>query len=121
MTRVLTEAVLSALRELADLEYQRRVWTGRDRHGAMSSFEECVATLLDDSGLGLGLEARGPVFDARIDAELQSLRLALARIDTQRSPDALVADPEMSRIRDQAAAVLRELTGTEGVDESGSK
>lgn len=120
MTKALTEAVLSALRELADLEYQRRVWTGRDRHGEMSSFEECVATLLDDSGLSVELDARGPVFDARIDAELQSLRLALARIDTHRSPDALVADPEMSRVRVQAAGILRELTGSGTVDDSSS-
>lgn len=117
MTIVLTETVLSALRELADLDYQRRVWTRQDRDGEMSSFEECVASLFDDSGLSLALDGRGGAFGARIDAELKSLRLALARIDTQRSPDAVVADPEMKLARDQAAAVLRELLRARGVDD----
>lgn len=113
----MTESVLSALRELADLEYQRRVWTGRDRHGEVSSFEECVASLFDDSGLSCALDAHGPVFGARIDAELQSLRRALARIDAHRRADAVVADPEMVHVRHQAAAVLRELSGTGAVDD----
>ena len=64
---VLTDAVRSALRELSDVEYQRRVWTGRDGDNEMSSFLECVSRLFDDSGLDLALERDQTIYGSEID------------------------------------------------------
>lgn len=109
MTKVLADAVRSALAELADLEYQSRVWTGRDPRGEMSSFVECVSRLYDDSGLEQALCADQSVFGLAIDHELETLGELVAKVDSSQAPDATIADPRMQRIRSQAAAVLRAL------------
>jgi hypothetical protein len=107
MARVLIDHVRSGLDELSDLDYQSRVWTGREPAGEMSSFEESVATLFDDSGLGWALDKDEPVFGQQIDAELRELRAALVKIDSRRSPDDVIDDPRMPVVREQAAAILR--------------
>lgn len=109
MTTVLTDAVRSALAELADLEYQLRVWTGRDPRGEMSSFVECVSRLYDDSGLEQAFDEDQVVFGPTIDHELQALGELVAKVDSAQAPDAALADPRMQRIRAQAAVVLRAL------------
>src|SRR4051812_23244282 len=96
---VTTSKVRSALEELSDADYQRRVWTGRDPRGEMASFEECVAELFDDSSLNLRFEKGEVVFTPDIDRRLLSLGNLLAEIDTDRQPHALVEDPTMERVR----------------------
>lgn len=98
-----------ALEELSDESYQRRVWTGRGGDNEMSSFIECVSRLYDDSGLDLALERDQPIFGTTIDADLQALGDLIARMDSSRSPDEIVGDPVMSRVRDRATAILQAL------------
>jgi hypothetical protein len=57
VTAVLLDHVRAVLDELADDQYQSRVWTGKDPAGEMSSFVECVERLFDDSGLDDALDA----------------------------------------------------------------
>lgn len=109
MTAVLTDTVQSALHELADLDYQSRVWTGRAGGGEMSSFVECVSRLYDDSGLELALDARQDVFGLPIDNYLRTLGDLVLKIDSSQSPDVTIVDPRMQRVRDLAAAILRGL------------
>lgn len=47
--RVDRSLVVAALTELADSEYQERVWSGRDPH-AMYSLTECAEELFDNRG-----------------------------------------------------------------------
>jgi hypothetical protein len=101
--------VRSALEELSDVDYQRRVWTGKDPRGEVASFEECVAELYDDSALILALEKGQVVFSPEIDQRLRSLGELLAEVETNRHPLALVEDPAMERVRRTAAQVLRDL------------
>src|SRR5437868_2760160 len=103
MIAVLIEMVLSALRELSDVEYQTRVWTGRDPGGEMSSFEECVASVFDDSNLNLALDAGSEVLGSTIDNHLQVIRDLVGRIDSARTPDEVIEDPLMQQVRNRAA------------------
>jgi hypothetical protein len=109
---VYVEVVRSALEELADADYQRRVWTGRGGADEMSSFEECFERLFGDSGLGLALEHNQPVFGSGVDGNLQRLSDLLARIDGRRSPAKIVQDPAMERVRELASEVLLALDDT---------
>jgi hypothetical protein len=109
MTKVLTDAVRSALAELSDLDYQSRVWTGRDPRDEMSSFVECVSRLYDDSGLEHALDDGQDVFGAAIDHGLRTLGGLVAKVDSSQAPDAMIVDPLMQRIRVEAAAVLQAL------------
>jgi hypothetical protein len=113
VTRVLTGAVRAALRELSDGDYQSRAWTGRDARGEMSSLDEAVCGLYDDSGLGDALERGEEVFGSAIDADLRSLGNLLSRIDGALDPSATIADPKMRAVREQAAAILRALEADE--------
>jgi hypothetical protein len=106
VTLVLMEAVTAGLRELSDVAYQRRVWAGRGSAGEMSSFEEAVSTLFDDSGLEAELERGRPVFGPDVDAQLRSLRSLLQRIDPYRDPDLIIDDPLMGQARQRAASIL---------------
>lgn len=106
MTAVLVGAVRAGLRELADVEFQRRVWTGRGVPDEMSSFEEAVATLFDDSGLAIDLDGKRPVFGQDVDLELGALRDLLQHIDPIRDPGEIIDDPQMNSVRQRAAAVL---------------
>lgn len=58
MTRVLQTMIRSALEELADSEYQGRVWTGHESGGEMSFFVESVSRLFDDSRAARSARAR---------------------------------------------------------------
>jgi hypothetical protein len=103
------EKVREALAELADLDYQRRVWTGADPRGEMASFEECVEALYGDSGLALAFESGGVIFDPSTDDRLRALDGLIGRIATNGTPDALLNDPMMATVRLEAAEILRGL------------
>jgi hypothetical protein len=101
------EAVREALVELADVEYQRRVWTGKDADGEMSSFVEVVERLYGDSGLGDALDRTDSVFGSDVDDGLRRLRLLVARIDGARSPAEIIQDPLLADARQFASEILR--------------
>jgi hypothetical protein len=99
------------LRELADVDFQRRVWTGRGLPDEMSSFVEAVETVFDDSGLEPDLGLGRPVFGPEVDAKLVALGILLQRIAVDRAPDEIIDDPLMADARQQAAAILEVLPG----------
>jgi hypothetical protein len=111
MSSVLIDTVRAGLRELADVDFQRRVWTARGSSDEMSSFEEAVSTLFDASGLELDLEQGRTVFDSEVDTELRALRDLLQRIDPFRDPDDIIDDPLMADARRRAAAILDAISG----------
>lgn len=109
MTRVLTDLVLSALRELIDVQYQYRVWTGRDPGREMSSFEESVERLFTDSALTLELDAGREVFGSSIDGDLRAISQLVGRIDAMRPAEEIIDDPLMEQVRHRAEAILHAL------------
>lgn len=98
MTRVNTHGITECLRELADIEYQKRVWFASSGH-EVSSFAEAVCQLFNDSGLGAELDRVDLVFSKDIDSRLGVLRRVLGEIDDGRSPTDIVADPKMQNVR----------------------
>lgn len=109
MTAVLTSPIRAALRELSDVEYQSRVWTGQDAGGEMSSFAECVSRLYDDSGLELALDDDQHVFGSSIDHDLRTLGTLVLQIDSSQGPEETVADPRMRRVRELAGTILHDV------------
>ena len=108
MSRVVHEVVEEALRELADESMQRELWLS-DGTADVSSLTESVSRLLDDSGLGDALDSTQVVYDPDIDARLRQLGDALVEIDGERSPEAILGDPKLQRVRELAAALLLEM------------
>ena len=99
--------VIECLRELSDIEFQRRVWV--DGSGPdVSSFEELICQLFDDTGLDDAIEsgAARDELGEEIATRLQDLDSAIARIDRSLSADLLVEHPAMEDVRQLASTVL---------------
>jgi hypothetical protein len=105
--QVIHEHVEGALRELADEREQQRLWLSTGTAGAeVSSLDECVCRLFDDSGLGDELDRDRVVYTPGIDGRLTLLRKAMKRIDSKRDPQAVVDDSRMAEVRNLAAEIL---------------
>jgi hypothetical protein len=101
--------VRAALAELADADYQRRVWAAEDPQGEMSSFLECVESLFTDTGLDGEFDAGRKVFGAPVDEQLKALSRLVENLGLERPPDEIISDPRMQEVRQRAAAVLATL------------
>lgn len=105
------ETVCVGLRELADVDFQRRVWTGQSLPQEYSSFVEAVETVFDDSGLQPDLDRGRPVFSDEIDAELRELGTLLKRVKVDRTANEIIDDPLMYEVRRRASAIYSMLNG----------
>lgn len=108
MSDVINELVEDALRELSDEQRQRELWLA-ESGPEVSSLEECIARLWNDSGLGPALEGEATVYSPQIDAHLRDLRRVLARVDPWRPPLKILSDPMLHSARSAASSVLVEL------------
>jgi len=100
--------VIDGLRELADFDFQKRVWLS----GAgpeMSSFVEAVCGLFDDSGLGLALDKGQSVYDPEIDSLLRWIQAMISKIERVNNLSDL-SSPQMDMMRNLAAKALSALT-----------
>lgn len=97
-------AVVHALKELSDRDYQELVWMGKDPN-RMSSFIECVERLFDDSGLDRVLRT-GAAFTPEIDEQLRHLSRLVDEIDEYQPDDQLLRDPKLLESRVVSARVL---------------
>ena len=102
------EHIRDALNELADEEYQRKLWTASEGP-EVSSLTEAIERLYDDSALTLELEADREVYSPHIDQMLRQLGDLLVKIDARRPPEEILQDPRMATVRRRAAAILREI------------
>jgi hypothetical protein len=105
------DAIVECLTELSDESLQRRRWLaeGVDPSGAveMSSFEEAVCGLFDDTGLSGALEKGATGFGEDVDRQLRELHKLLNPIDSRRSPKEIMSDPRMARVRKISSDLLR--------------
>lgn len=113
--RIYEDKVLESLRDLSDLEYQARVWTGNSLP-EMSSFVECIETLFDDSGLGAALDGDG-AFGEPVDGQLRALSDHIDRIEADEPYAVLAADPNFDQATRLAAEILKVLSDR-GADDS---
>jgi hypothetical protein len=111
------KVVLDALSELADTSYQERVWSGHS-HTEMSSFDECVERLFDDSGLAIALD-QGTVYGVETDDLLRELGTLVGSVHADVQVDDLLRDPVLAQCRSLAARILEALTDpVEGSDDA---
>lgn len=110
--------IRQALAELADEDFQTRLWTGKIE-GMMGSLSEAHSSLFDDSALGLALDKEEPVYSESLDARLRDLGSLLERLDVTETPEATLSDPVMQEVRSQTASILFELVRSEPLTEDG--
>lgn len=96
---------LLSLRELADLNAQRRAWLGGDESGIPVA-SELLNEVFDDSGL-TELLKRGPVFSKKADQALKDLNKLSAQIDLDQSTENLVTSKHWLQITLLAAVALK--------------
>ncbi|MDP2306533.1 MAG: hypothetical protein Q8P18_10970 [Pseudomonadota bacterium] len=86
--------VLECLRELADANFQQRVWI-RGEGPEVSSYSELVCQLFDDTALGDVLESglAGNIFGKPAEAELRRLSILLDQIPAGLDAPALLRHP----------------------------
>jgi hypothetical protein len=101
----------SALLELADDAYQRRVWLGHSKT-EVSSMTEAIAALFDDSSLDRALEKKQVLFSNDIDNELRQLGRRLSRslmAEEEVGTAAVLDSSEWKEIQKAAGRILSEI------------
>lgn len=101
------QPLIWGLEELADAEYQERIWTGNG-HGEMSSFEEALTTTFDSSRLDQILYSdRGTdQLAPQLLALARRLDLAVQKVPQSVSPEEVLRHPAMVDIRSLAREML---------------
>jgi hypothetical protein len=105
------DLVVDALRELANEDVRARLWLSDGSDGEVSSFDECVCRLFDDSGLGDALDKGDVAFYPDVDAALRDLRKALRRVDAHQRPQEIIRDPLILQAEAQSQRILELLPG----------
>lgn len=99
--------LIQALRELADRDYQQRIWLNNGDKPIMSlSFIEAANNVFDDAYVTEILENNQIVFDKKVTEALRELGVALDAVDEFRDEQAIIEDPLMQVVREKAARVL---------------
>jgi len=101
--------VRDALAELADSEFQARLWMGLEP-GLVSSPTECVLAIFEDSGLSRALQSGG-AYGEPTDELLRRIESLTAELDLNRSFEELERDERFTESRRLAAEVLVTLGG----------
>jgi len=102
------EIVRSALQELANVEYQWRVWV-KGSATEMSSMNEATAALFNDSNLDIALEKNAVIFSPAVDTELRELRALLQSsqlAERKHGTAKVIASVEWKDVCDRAARIL---------------
>lgn len=105
MSNVNRAIIRKSLQELADKNFQQRVWFASSGP-EISSFEEAVCHLFDDSGLDVALKAGG-AFGKDIDDQLSALAAIAQKIPANTPPLKIINDPNMQEIRKMASYILK--------------
>ena len=100
--------ITGILSDLADLDYQRNIWTNLDNpNNLCSSFVEAANMLFDDCVVGDYLEEGEILFDKAVTQALRELGAAVDAVDEYRTEEEIIADPLMEIVRQKAAEALR--------------
>lgn len=97
----------NCLAELADIDFQRRVWLSESK-SEVSSFSELKAQLFDDTGLSdviddLWLDS---YFGKEIADKFRKLDKLISTINEFTEPSVLIEQTEMQQIRNLAKEIL---------------
>ena len=101
-----THGIKESLAGIADARFQEAAWTST-AGPIVSSLQEDISQLFDDTGLGSDLDKGALVFTAEIDDQLRALDRALAKLSEIAGPvEDILASEEMARTRSLAATTL---------------
>ena len=108
MMTINRQCVCDALRELASIEEQRRLWLSTGAGGAnVSSFSEAVEQLYTDSGLAEAIDCDRVELAAGLREDLKSLRVLLNTVSQRQSGMHTIEDPAMPAVRLLANKLVR--------------
>jgi hypothetical protein len=96
--------IMDALKELSNIDYQRRVWMGLGNR-EVSSIEEAGCRLFVDSGLGHAL-SMGTVYSEQIDEALKRLRDDVEALYMKVNTLADVEAATMQHVRSESHSIL---------------
>ena len=91
--------ILQCLKELSDIEHQKRVWI-RGEGAEVSSYSELSCQLYDDTLLGDLLEKASvvPLFSKEIDSILNRLSITLDKIDGSLDAETIIQHPRWKQV-----------------------
>lgn len=105
MRNIYDSSVEGALRELSDIDEQRRLWLSTG-NAEVSSLTECISRLWDDSGLGDALDSGETVYSIEIDRMFDELWNRLRVMDDRAAPVEIINDPRFIEVRNRAQEIL---------------
>ncbi len=107
--------LVQALKELADIDYQKRIWLNIDNPNKLiASFVEAANNVFDDALITDILENNQIVFDKKVTQALRELDQAVDAVDEYRPEEAIINDPLMQIVREKAAKVLALIEASDG-------
>lgn len=105
--KIYKDILVQALRELADKDYQERIWLNNGDKPTMTlSFVEAVNNVFDDALVKDALQARRIIFDEKVTQALWDLHTATDAVDEFRPEEEIINDPLMDVVREKAARAL---------------
>lgn len=112
---ILIDNLMEVLRDLSDIELQRREWVEL-QNSTVYFPTEMVSQLFDDTGLSdyLNKDRCPGELDEDAFAELKKLNQATGRLDYLLPPAEFLHTPEMERVRTLAAGILDMLARRRG-------
>ncbi|MBY0406769.1 MAG: hypothetical protein K2Q01_03695 [Rickettsiales bacterium] len=107
--------LISALKELADKEYQQRIWlnTG-DKPVFTLSFAEAVMNVFDDACVIDSLHEGHIILDTKVTKALWELHEATDAVNENRPEEEIINDPLMQAVREKAAECLALIQVSDG-------
>ena len=109
MTLINHNLIIDCLSELSCEKRQRQLWLSDGRSEEWSSLTEAYLGLFDDSGLSHKLDSEGTEFGKEVDSSLRRLEEVVTKIDDDRSPEKVMTDTQMEKVRDIASSVLDQI------------
>ena len=105
--KIYKSILVQALKELADKDYQERIWLNNGDKPTMTlSFVEAVNNVFDDALVKDALQADHIIFDERVTKALRELHAATDGVDETRPEEEIINDPLMDIVREKAARAL---------------
>jgi len=100
MSTINRQSVYDALRELASVDEQRRLWLSTGANGAeVSSFSEAVEQLYTDTGLSDALDCNRTGLSQELNERFKKLKELLKTVNQRNGPSCTIEDRAMEAVR----------------------
>jgi len=115
MKRIYKNNIVSLLKELSDIEFQKNIWLNvNNPRGLVCSFVEAVNMLFDDCVVTEYLNEGEIIISKSVTKALKELSLALDSVNEYRPEEEIINDPLMDIVRVKAAECLVLIEASDG-------